>query len=158
MRTRFVNFYLYFVAITLSVTFVGKLGAVVRTVLQLPMAFACLENPIFGESQPIGNDPLLAIAAGIEFVIVILICFCRARWVPCIASALWGTICVGARVYFTITGTDCGCLGWLAKPGPTTNFIVGLLALAIAAGGYVALAILRRESKPFRPNQTAATT
>ncbi|HTV39720.1 MAG TPA: hypothetical protein VMF08_04035 [Candidatus Sulfotelmatobacter sp.] len=158
MRTRFVKFYLYFVAVTLSVTFVGKLGAVVRTVFHLPSMYQCIEDPMFGPSQPIGNDPLLAIAAGIEFVIVMLICFCRARWVPCLASALWGTICVGARVYFTVAGTDCGCLGWLAEPGPTTNLIVGLLALAIAAGGYTALGILWRDFKPFKRSQNAAVT
>lgn len=155
MKTLFVKLYLYFVAIVLSITFVGKVPAILRTIFGLlhvngflPL-YLCMETPLFGSYQPLNmsNDQLLAVAAGIELFIVMLIGFCRARWVPCLASALWGSICVAARVYFMSTDTDCGCLGWLAKPGPTTNLIVGLMALAIAAGGWVALAISLQNSK-----------
>lgn len=158
MKALFVKGYLYFVAFVLSLTFVGKVPAVLQTIFGLLHTnsflamYGCLENPIFGPNDPTGlsNNQWLAIASGIEFSIVMLICFCRARWVPCLASALWGTICVAARVYFTVSDTDCGCLGWLASPGPTANLIVGFLALAISAGGYIALAVIWRDSKRFQ--------
>ena len=124
MKAFFVKGYLCFVAIALSVTFVGKVPAVLRTMSDLfhmPDFMArdlCMETPLFGSLDPTWihhNYQFLAIAAGIEFFIVMLICFCRVRWVPCLVSALWGTVCGAARVHFMMSGTDCGCLGWIAK-------------------------------------------
>lgn len=145
MRAQFVSIYLRFVAIVLSLTALAKLPAVFTG----PLNTLCMEDPLFGSLQPrvIPNQIILAAAALTELLIVMLICFSSRRWLPCLASALWGSVCLVARVYFIIAGVDCGCLGWLAKPGPMTNIIAGILALALAVGGFKAFNQARQDSK-----------
>jgi peptidoglycan/LPS O-acetylase OafA/YrhL len=153
MKTRFVQIYLFCVAVVLLLTAIAKLPAFL-----MGMATLCMEEPMFDSWQPqwVPNELILMVAAGIELSIVALIRSRRPRWVPCLAAASWGTVCVAARVYFSMAGTDCGCLGWLAKPGPTTNLIVGSLALVICIGGWIAFEISRHESESFHPrNRTA---
>jgi len=142
MKSQFVRIYLRFVAVVLSVTAVAKLPAVLLGVVPN----LCMEKPLFGRVQPFPNFAVLGIAAIIEFSIVMLICLSPWRRLQCLVSALWGSICLAARAYFIISGVDCGCLGWLAKPGPMTNMIASILALALAAGGYVAFYVNRRDS------------
>ena len=50
------------------------------------------------------------------------------------------------RLFFLDPSVDCGCLGWIGKPGPTTNLAAGILALMIAAGGWSSLYLLWREA------------
>ncbi|HUA67809.1 MAG TPA: hypothetical protein VMA13_04610 [Candidatus Saccharimonadales bacterium] len=142
MKSQFVKLYLRFVAIVLSLTALAKIPALVTSL-------RCMEEPLFGRFQPEGltNNQILGTAAFIEISIVLLICFSPWRWLPCLASALWGSICLIARLYFIISGVDCRCLGWLAKPGPMTNTIAGLLALAITVGGFKALQMTRQNIK-----------
>lgn len=153
MKPQFVRVYLRFTAIVLSVTALAKLwGIWVFSMSQ------CMEgDPLFGSLQPaaISNEHILGFAAGMELFIVMLICFSPWRWLPCFASASWGSICLVARLYFIVSGVDCGCLGWLAKPGPMTNIIAGLLALALAAGGFIAFEIAWQDSKQLKQISTA---
>ena len=147
MKPRFVRLYLIFTGTILTLTALAKLPST------LPISNMCMEgDPILGSHQPLGmsNEHLLAIAAGTELTVVALIFFSPWRWLPCLASALWATLCLIAPSYFMDPATDCGCLGWLAKPGPTTNVIAGLLALALAAGGWLALWITSHDSKRFK--------
>jgi hypothetical protein len=147
MKPLFVRIYLLFTGIILTLTALAKLPAI------FPFPNMCMEgDPILGGYQPLGmsNEQLLAIAASVEFVVVVLICFSPLRWLPCLASALWGSLCMVARLYFMDPNADCGCLGWFAKPGPMTNLIAGLLALALATGGWMALWITWRYSKQFK--------
>ena len=137
MRPQFIRFYLLFIGIILTLTALAKLPAII-----LPPFTMCMEgDPILGSYQPfnMSNEMLLEIAASNELVIVALICFSPWRWLPCLAAALWGSFCMILRWYVIDPSVDCGCLGWLAKPGPLTNQVAGLLALAIAAGGWTAL-------------------
>lgn len=146
MNSKFVALYLRFVAIALSVTALAKMPAIPA----IASANLCMEDPMFGRFQHLSNGQVLALAAGTEFFIVALIFFSRRRWLPCLAAALWGSICIIARVYFMISGVNCGCLGWLAKPEPVTNIIATALALAIAAGGYKAFGIAWHDPGRFR--------
>ena len=137
MKTRFVQLYLLFVAIILTLTALAKLPDVFLFHLT-----SCMEgDPILGNLQPadISNHTLLGVAAGIELFIVGLICFSPWRWLPCLAAALWGTLCVAVRLFIIDPSVDCGCLGWPGQPSPSMNLMAGLLALAIAAGGLAAL-------------------
>jgi hypothetical protein len=141
MKSRFVQVYLGFVAVVLSLTALAKLPAI------FPRETLCMYQPLFGDSQPVSNEVILGTAAAIELFIVGLICFRTPRWLPCLASTVWGSICFAARAYFITSGIECGCLGWLARPGPMTNTIAGLLALALAVGGMIALDITSRDAK-----------
>jgi len=134
MKMRGVQLYLLFVGITLAVTALAKLPAI------FPPLTLCMEDPILTQYQMgLSNKALLAVAASVEMVIVGLICFSPWRWVPCLAAALWGTLCIFIRFYLLDPTADCECLGWLGKPGPTTNLVAGLLALIIATGGWISL-------------------
>lgn len=141
MKSRFVQVYLGFVAVALSLTALAKLPAV------FPRETLCMYQPLFGPGQSVSNEFILGTAAAIELFIVLLICFSPWRWLPCLASTVWGLICLVARAYFIIFDVDCHCLGWLAKPGPETNAVASALALALAAGGIIALDITTRDTK-----------
>lgn len=141
MKSRFVPVYLGFVAVVLSLTALAKLLGV----LTAPM-MACIENPLFGPLQPVSNEAILGTAALIELFIVGLVLFSARRWLPCLASTMWGLICLVAHAYFIISGVECDCLGWLA-PGPATNIVASVLALALAAGGMIALNVTSRNAK-----------
>lgn len=142
MKTSFVRIYLFVTGVVLAATALAKIPAIFLSHLT-----SCMEgDPILGNHHILGNHQpsnmsnaqLLGIAASAECLVVLLICFSRRRWLPCFASALWGSVCVVARFYLMDPSTDCGCLGWLAKPGPTTNLIAGVLALFLAVGGWLA--------------------
>lgn len=134
MKPQFVRIYLLTVGVILALTAVAKLPAIFHA------RTWCLDDPIMGSFQPdrMSNEQLLGIAAITEFVIVGLICFSRWRWLPCLAAALWGSLCVIARWFIMDPAANCRCLGWFMKPNPATNIEVGLLALAIAIGGWLA--------------------
>ncbi len=149
MSSNFIRYYLRFVAVVLSVTALAKLPEIFR----LKVVTMCMEEPMFGRFQPFSNDLVLLLAAATEFVIVALVLFSPRRWVPCLAAATWGSICLCARLYFIVAHVDCGCFGWLAKPGPMTNVLATLLALALTIGGYKAFGIAWRD-----PKQILATT
>ena len=134
MKSPFVRLYLLATAFTLAVTAAAK----------LPVIFhgpnRCIEDAILGDWQPdfLSNQGLLGIAAAVEVMIVLLICFSPWHWLPCLACAVWGTLCVVCRLWLMDPNANCRCLGWLAKPGLTTNLMVGALAFAIALGGWLA--------------------
>jgi hypothetical protein len=145
MKPRFVKFYLLFIGIILALTALAKLPLI----LTIFFPNSCLEGyPILGHYQPFNmtNEKLLAIAASIELAIVALICFSPWRWLPCLAAALWGSLCMLLRWFIIDPSVDCGCLGWLAKPSQITNLVGGLLALIIAVGGWTALWITWRNA------------
>jgi hypothetical protein len=146
MKPRYVRLYLLFTGIVLTLTALAKLPAI------FPTPNMCIEYPILGGYQPLGlsNEQLLAIASGAEFAIVGLICFSPLRWLPCLASTLWGSLCLIARMYFMDPDADCGCLGWFAKPGPGTNMIASVIALTLALGGGVALWMIWVHSEQFK--------
>jgi hypothetical protein len=147
MKSRFVRSYLLWVGITLALTALAK-GPVILTIF-FPTACLGGGDPILGGYQPAGlsNEKLLAVAAGIELVIIALICFSPWRWLPCLAAASWGSLCLVLRFFIIDPSVDCGCFGWLAKPSPFTNLAAGLLASAIAAGGWMALWITWRNAR-----------
>jgi len=147
MKLQCVRLYLLFTGIVLTLTALAKLPAI------FPSPNMCAEgDPILGGHQPIGmsNEGLLAIAASTEFAIVALICFSPLRWLPCLASTLWGSLCLIARMYFMDPDADCGCLGWFAKPGPTANMIASVIALTLAFGGSAALWMIWVHSELFK--------
>jgi len=149
MKSQFVRVYLGFAAVVLSLTALAKVNSIL-----VFMMSSCMEGvPLFGSFQPaaITNEHILGLAAGIEFFVVLLICFSPWRGLPCLACAVWGSICLLARLYFIVSGVDCGCLGGILKPGPVTNIVAGLLAFALAAGGFVALKITRQKAKQLEP-------
>ena len=151
MKPSFVRIYLFVTGVILVATALAKLPAIF-----LSHFTSCMEgDPILGNHQPsnMSNAELLGIAASAECLVVLFICFSRRRWLPCFASALWGSVCVVARFYLMDPATDCGCLGWLAKPGPTTNWIAGLLAMFLAAGGWLAFHNAWRDEKFAKQNQ-----
>lgn len=145
MESQLLRVFIFFIGVILTLTAVAKLPAI------FPLAMTmCMEgDPILGNYQPfnMSNATLLGIAASSELVIVALICFSPWRWLPCLATALWGSLCVVLRWHVIDPSADCGCLGWLAKPGPATNFIAGLLALAMATGGWLGLWIIWRNAR-----------
>lgn len=144
MKSRFVRLYLLVAGSVLAVTALTKLPAIFHP------PTACIEDPILGDFQPnISNEQLLGIAAGAEFTVVLLICFSRWPWLPCLATAMWGSGCVAARWFLMDPLADCHCLGWLAEPGQMTNVTVGLLALAIAIGGWLAFVTALRNTEPL---------
>jgi hypothetical protein len=145
MKTRFVRYYLLAAGVIFALTAVAKLPAIFHA------RTWCADAPILGDFQPsISNEQLLGIAATIELVIVLLIFFSRWRWLPCLAAALWGLACVIARWFLMDPFANCRCLGWFIKPNPTTNVEVGLLALGIATGGWIAFRMAWCDAKPFK--------
>lgn len=153
MKPLFAVVYLRFAAAVLLLTALAKLWGIFSFMMS-----QCMEGePLFGNFQPSGisNDRVLGFASGIELFIVLLICFSPWRWFPCLASALWGSICLIARIYFIMSGVDCGCLGWLAKPGPMTNIIASLLALMLALGGFKAFKLTWQKTKPLETSNIA---
>ena len=153
MKLQFVGVYFGFAAVVLLLTALAKVHSILVFMTSL-----CMEgDPLFGSFQPaaITNEQILGFAAGIEFFIALLICFSPWRELPCLACALWGSICLLARSYFIVSGVDCGCLGGILKPGPVTNIVAGLLALVITVGGFIALMISSQNSKPLKPTNVA---
>jgi hypothetical protein len=134
MKPNFVRIYLAVTAIILAATAVAKYPAIfhVRT--------WCIDDAILGNFQPAGlsNERLLGFAAGTELLIVALILFSPRRWIPCLAATAWGLLCFLARLFLMDPYGNCRCLGWLAKPGPTTNLVAALLALSLAGAGWLA--------------------
>lgn len=148
MKPSFVRIYLLATGVILTVTALAKWPAIfhVRT--------WCLDDPILGNFQRgVSNEQLLAMAASTEVLIVLLICFSRWRWLPCLASAVWGLVCFLARLFLMDPYANCRCLGWLVKPGPTTNLEIELLALLLAGGGWVAFRIAWDEGKLAQRNR-----
>jgi len=146
MKQRFTKIYLISAGIILALTALAKIPAVFPT--------SCLEDPILGSQQPVGisNETLLGFAAGIEFSIVVLICFSPLKWLPCLASALWGTLCLLVRIVFMDSSADCHCLGFFVTHGPITNPFTAFLAVVLAAGGWASLWITWCNSKRSKPS------
>jgi hypothetical protein len=145
MKQRFTKIYLISAGIILALTALAKIPAVFPT--------SCLEDPILGSYQPVGisNETLVGFAAGVEFSIVVLICFSPIKWLPCLASALWGTLCLLVRIVFMDSSADCHCLGFFITSGPVTNPFIDFLAVVLAAGGWASLWITLRNSKQLKP-------
>jgi hypothetical protein len=151
MKTSFVRIYLLGSGIVLAVTAMAKLPAIFHT------RNWCADDSILGRFQPahLSNEQLLSLAASTEGLIVLLICFSPWRWLPCICSAAWGLLCFSARLFLMNPYANCHCLGWFARPGPTTNLIAFLLALLLAGGGWLAFRNAWHGETPARQNQTS---
>jgi hypothetical protein len=134
MKPNFVRIYLATTAVVLATTAVAKYPAIFHE------RNWCLDDAILGSFQPVGlsNERLLGFAAGTELLIVALIFFSRRRWIPCLAAVAWGMVCFLARLFLMDPYGNCRCLGWLAKPGPTTNLVAALIALSLAGFGWLA--------------------
>jgi hypothetical protein len=127
---RFDQWYLLSAAVILGFTGLAKVPT--DFVLKL-----CIEDPMLGPYQPanVSNLGLSGFAAGIELAIVALIIFSPVRWLPCLASASWGTLCLAVRFLFFKDGfAHCNCLGWIDAP-PLT---VAAIAAWLAVGGGIA--------------------
>ncbi|HXI70758.1 MAG TPA: hypothetical protein VNN22_10430 [Verrucomicrobiae bacterium] len=148
MKTRFVRLYLLATGIVLTLTALVKWPAIFH-----PRNW-CADASILGNFQPasLSNERLLGIAASTELLIVLLICFSPWRWLPCISTAAWGLICFLARLLLMDPHANCRCLGWLAKPGTTTNVIAALLALVLAGAGWLAFRDAWRHERPAKRN------
>jgi len=147
MKPSFVRIYLLTAGIILAVTALAKWPAIFHE------RTWCADADILGRFQRgVTNEQLLGLAASMELLIVLLICFSPWRWLPCLASAAWGLVCFLARLFLMDPYANCRCLGWLAKPGPTTNWEIGLLALLLAGGGWVAFRIAWDAEKSTRAN------
>lgn len=128
-KARFVKAYLISAGIILLITGLGKFP------LYSVVSIICEGEPIWNIGLPFAPTymALGGFACGVELAIVILICFSPVRWLPCLASAVWGFLCLLFRLLFmTPDGpSNCRCLGWLeAPPG-----VVALIAGWLAAGG-----------------------
>ena len=134
MKSRFVRIYLLVTALVLSATALAKIPAIFHE------RNWCADADILTRFQPASmtNERLLGWAAVAEILIVLLICFSPWRWLPCLSAAAWGLLCFLARLFLMDPYANCRCLGWLAKPGPTTNLTAALLALLLAGGGWLA--------------------
>jgi hypothetical protein len=124
MKPRFDQVYLCSAGIILAVTGLGKVPS-------LLVLYACIEEPVLGVHQPFGlsNMGLTGFAAGAELAILMLIFFSPIRWLPCLASGLWGSLCLLARLFFMKEGAHCHCLGWIEAPTVTVAAIAGWLAV-----------------------------
>lgn len=136
MKDRFVQAFLISAGVILGVTALGK-------AIPLPLT-RCDPPPILGPYQPdVSNQTILFVAAAMEFGILGLICFCRKRWLPCLACSLWGGLCV--LVHSVALGPDalssCNCLGWfqdiIPLPKEILSYILLLCAAWLAVGGFV---------------------
>jgi len=150
MKTRFVRLYLFATGIILTVTALAKWPAIFH-----PRNW-CSDADILGQFQPahMTNEQLLGIAASTELIIVLLICFSPWRWLPCLAAAGWGLLCFSARLFLMDPYANCRCLGWLAKPGVTTNLTAAIIALLLAGGGWLAFRNAWHGEKLAKRNQT----
>jgi hypothetical protein len=146
MKTSFVRIYLLLAAIVLTATALAKFPAIFHA------PNWCADPAILKFQPGLTNERLLGFAAGVELLIVGLICFSPKRWVPCLASAAWGLLCFLARIFLVDPYANCRCLGWLAKPGVTTNITAALLALALAGCGWVAFRIAWKNEKAAKRN------
>jgi hypothetical protein len=150
MKPSFVRIYLLATGIILGVTALAKWPAIFHE------RTWCADDSILGSFQRgVTNEQLLEMAAGTEILIVLLICFSPWRWLPCISAAAWGLFCFLARLFLMDPYANCHCLGWLAKPGPMTNLMVGWLALLLAGGGWVAFRIAWDAEKFTKRNQNS---
>lgn len=132
MKERFVQAFLISAGLILAVTALGK-------AIPAPLT-KCIESPILGPYQPdVSNQTILFTAAMIEFGILGLICFCRKRWLPCLACSLWGGLCL--LVHAVALGPDtlhsCNCLGSLQGIVPLPEQILPLCAAWLTVGGFV---------------------
>jgi hypothetical protein len=123
---RFDQGYLFVSGLLLAFTGLGK----------VPTDFVvmrCIEEPMLGIYQPHGvtNMGLSGFAAGIELAIVALICMSPVRWLPCLASCIWGTLCLALHLLMFKDGFQhCNCLGWVDAPPVTAEIIAGWLSIA----------------------------
>jgi len=141
MRPNYVRIYLTVTAILLTATAMAKYPAIFHA------RTWCAAPDILSRFQPVSNDQLLEFAAGTELAIVALILFSPWRWLPCLTAGAWGLLCYLARLFLMDPYVNCRCLGWLAKPGPTTNITAALLALGLAGGGWIAFRMSWGEAK-----------
>lgn len=148
----FVRFYLVSAALILAVTAVGK---AIPVPLHDNSPTLCAELPILGRFQMhMSNANILALASGVEFGILGLICFCRQRWVPCLACSVWGGLCVFLHVTSLWTGalTSCKCLGWFEHVVPLPKEVLSNILLVcagwLALGGLAALCFSWRRTRP----------
>jgi hypothetical protein len=150
MKTSFVRIYLLVTAIVLAVTAVAKIPAIFHG------RNWCADDAILGRFQPahMTNEHLLGTAACIEVLIVVLICFSPWRWLPCIFAAAWGLLCFSTRLFLMDPYANCRCLGWLAKPGVTTNLTAAIIALLLAGGGWLAFRNAWHDEAAARLTQT----
>jgi hypothetical protein len=148
MKTSFVRIYLAVTAVLLFATAVAKYPAIFHA------RTWCSDPDILTKFQLVSNERLLGFAAGTELAIVALILFSPWRWLPCLAAAAWSLLCFGLRLFLMNPYANCRCLGWLAKPGPTTNLIAAIIALLLAGGGWLAFRNAWRDEKPTRQKQT----
>jgi hypothetical protein len=141
MKSRFVQVYLLSAGISLAVTALGKAIPVDH------MADLCMVNPIFSPTS-------LWIVSALEFGIVGLICFSRERWLPCLASGLWGALCLLVRLVFLggAAAKSCHCLGWfehiIPLPAEVLNSILLVLAIWLAAGGFLSFRLASNHACP----------
>ena len=149
MKTSFTRIYLLVTAIVLTATAVAKKPAIFHA------RTWCADADILGCFQPahMSNEQLLGFAASVELFIVALICFSPWRWLPCIVAAAWGLLCFLARLFLMDPYANCRCLGWLAKPGPETNFAAAIIALLLAGGGWLAFRRAWRDQQLAKYNQ-----
>jgi len=85
MKASFVRIYLVTAAIVLAGTAAAKWPAIFHE------RTWCLDDAILGNFQGrLTNEQLLGMAAAVELLIILSICFSPWRWLPCIASATWG--------------------------------------------------------------------
>lgn len=148
MKRRFESVYLVSAGVILALTALGKVPPIPSG------GWLCMEEPILGVLQSFGptNQFLLWFAAGVELVILGLICFCPTRWMPCLAACFWGTLCLLLRISL-LSKTDsaaCHCLGWFEQAIPLSremwNSILITLASWLAGGGWIAFRLTRRYS------------
>jgi hypothetical protein len=128
MKTRFDKGYLISAGIILAFTASGKVPS-----FHLSL---CIEFPMLGNHQPtfISNAGISGLAAGAEFAVLAMILFSPVRWLPCLASASWGALCLTARFLLFKDGFQhCRCLGWVDAP-PVT---VAAIAVWLAVGGTI---------------------
>jgi len=132
LKDRFVRAFLISAGLILGMTALGK-------AIPAPLT-KCIEPPILGPYQPdVSNQTILFMAAAIEFGILGLICFCRKRWLPCLACSLWGGLCL--LVHAVALGSDtlhsCNCLGSLQGVIPLPEQTLPLCAAWLTVGGFV---------------------
>lgn len=156
MKKRFVEAYLASAGLILATTAIGK-------AIPVHAYNLCIEEPILGSLQinwGFSNSAVLGTASALEFALVLLICFSRRRWLPCLASGLWGVLCVFVRLFFLGT-LSCNCLGWfqhiIPLPEEVLNSILLVFATWLAVGGFVAFGLNSMKMEPWERKGALAT-
>lgn len=146
----FVRAFLISATCILAATAVGK---VIHSAAQYTNL--CLERPILGPLQlHASNQAVYTLAAVVEFGIVGMICFCRRRWLPCLACSVWGGLCLLVHlISLGPSGLDsCDCLGWFQEiiplPKEVLSAILLLCAAWLALGGLAAFCLSWRRTRP----------